>query len=205
LLGWCYCTRQFLVKETNQLDTELIHLLEDVKNGDGEAFEILRNRYLPLTRSVLRHFRSFEGFSDIDPDDLTQEAEIALYVAARSYDPTNGDVSFGSYAKVCVRNRIISVLRRAKTAAEDVTARSEGQCRYDDADVCDPIEIVISSESCRMLMAYAKRVFTEYEMTVFSHYLEGDGPSEIARILGRDKKSVENALFRIRVKLGRAL
>ena len=205
MLGWHCCVRQFLVKETDQLDTELMHLLEDICNEDGEAFEALRKRYLPLIRSVLRRFRALGDLSDVDSDDLTQEAEIALYVAARTYNPDNGGVSFGSYAKVCVRNRLISALRRTHMISADIAAQSEERCCCGKEDICDPVEIVISSESCRMLMAYAKETFSEYEMTVFLQYLEGSKPSEIARALDRDRKSVANALFRIRFKLGRAL
>lgn len=200
----CRRTQFFLVKETKQLEKELIYLLEAVKNGDDAAFEDLKRRYLPLMCSVVGNFRFSAERYGVDFDDLKQEADIALCIAARTYDASNSGVTFGGYAKTCVRNRLISALRRAKARCEDVVLSGD-LCVRDGDSESDPVEAVISADNCRRLMGLSAKLFSDYETDVFFLYLEGNKTSEIAALLGRGVRSVENALFRIRTKLGRML
>ena len=65
-----------------------------------EAWE-LAMRYRPIAVRAARRQRR----SRIDYEDLVQEGLLALYVAALAYEPSKG--SFGAYARVVVRRRVV--------------------------------------------------------------------------------------------------
>ena len=92
------------------MDYNVSDLIKKVKNGDDVAFEMLAEVYAPVVEkiagSVLRTVerQSLSAGGEIG-EDLRQEARLALYRAAMSYDP-EGDgqsVTFGLYAKICVK------------------------------------------------------------------------------------------------------
>ncbi|MBQ1976348.1 MAG: hypothetical protein II227_02800, partial [Clostridia bacterium] len=99
---------------------QLSNLLDAVVQGDQNAFGRLSELYTPLIRSMSARFiESLSAQNDaglIDVQDLEQEARLALFRAVNSYNRKQQDVSFGLYAKICIRNAFISQLRKAKTS-----------------------------------------------------------------------------------------
>ena len=99
---------------------ETLELLRLVREGREDAFDTLAREYRKLIESTARRaVRSVaeSGFpeGELTLDDLRQEARLAFYRAAMSYDAdgVGKEVTFGLYAKVCMRNAMISELRRA--------------------------------------------------------------------------------------------
>ena len=85
------------------------------QRGDETAFAALCRIYAPLILSMADRFGSADGMETVDREDLRQEATVAFYRALRSYDADQSSVSFGLYAKICIRNRMISLLRRQRS------------------------------------------------------------------------------------------
>jgi len=92
---------------------------------DPDAFDVLSRRYSNLLDSMVRQFAPALGIDEqskvsevlgIGYEELRQDAAMVLYRAACTYIPDEGgkggDVSFGLYAKICIRNAMISLLRR---------------------------------------------------------------------------------------------
>lgn len=180
---------------------EILRLISEARAGDEDAFSEISCRYEPLIESLLYRYLEGGGYSI---EDFRQEAEIALYQAVLSYDMTQSGVTFGLYAGVCLKNRIISLLREESRAGrEKRVSLSElrGENCIDTAAERDPAENVISAESCRLLLSRIRRELTPYESLVLSLYLGGCNASEIAERTGRNKKSAENAICRIRGKI----
>ncbi|MBQ9716435.1 MAG: hypothetical protein IJV76_00420, partial [Clostridia bacterium] len=104
------------------MENELRELLAGVQREDESAFERLAELYNSLTESAVHRFAPSFGISGdsgrgdnvYDMDDLRQYAAMALYRAAAAYRPDDEGqkVSFGLYAKVCIRNAMISELRK---------------------------------------------------------------------------------------------
>lgn len=191
----------------------------------GDDYAAVRSKYVPLLRSMVNRYVLLASSIGLDPDseDLMQEAEVALINAMRSYK--EGSVTFGLYAKVCIRNRLVSCLRklRRETARSAATARDEtlSQCIHmqDNGDgsgwnewsetICDlgipedewPVSRVIEHENCRELLELIRTRLSPYEKLILICYANGKTYRETAEIVGRDEKSVDNALARIRRKL----
>ena len=77
-------------------------------SGNREAEEILVTRYNRLVRTCARPFFLIGG----DSEDLTQEGMVGLIKAVREYDASK-EASFRTFAEICIRNRLYSVLRAA--------------------------------------------------------------------------------------------
>ena len=173
---------------------ELNRLIKDAASGCDASFARLLSHYAPLITAEVSKFRDC-GFDD---DDVRQEAYIAFFNAIKSYDDSDRSVSFGLYAKICIKNRLISAVRRfsrqTPIADGDDSDQINGTCP-------DPYELISGRESARYIKDSLNRLLSVYEKTVLFNYIAGFSPSEIAKRLGKDERSVSNALFRIRGKL----
>ena len=107
---------------------DLLRLVKLASSGDNEALSLLVSKMIP---DVRREASKFSGAVGVDSDDLFQEGMIGLLSAARSYK-TDCGASFRTYASVCIRNRIISAVKKAsggKSVRRDLLKQSFYLCR----------------------------------------------------------------------------
>ena len=183
------------------LREQLSALLEAIVQGDQNAFNRLSEMYAPLIRSMSARFvESLSAQNDaglIDVQDLEQEARLALFRAVQSYDRKQRNVSFGLYAKICIRNALISQWRKAKTAHARKTKAERREIRESD----DSVRSFFSEEDDGQLRSKIREVLSPYENTIFEQYISGRSVGSIAVSVGRSEKSVSNAVYRVRVKI----
>jgi len=173
-------------------------LIVKVRSGDQSAFDTLARHYAPLIISMTQLYGSLCQADGAEREDIWQEATVAFYRAILRYDLTVTGVSFGLYAKICIRNRLISYLRRLPgqrhlTGYEGLEART--------AEGADPLEEVLRKEDVSRVMTIIEYELSPYEKKIFSLYMLGKSSDEIALSVGKTKKSVSNAIYRIRVKI----
>ena len=183
--------------------TKEIHdLLTAVACGDENAFSSLTEQYAPLIRSMSERFiDSFKDTADISAisvQDLEQEARLALYRAAASYDTRQSGVTFGLYAKICIRNSLISLLRKSASAAR---SKSKSESNAARGGVGDPLSELVSQTEAAALTARIRSALSPYENSIFEQYISGRSVKCISGNVGKTEKSVSNALYRIRVKI----
>jgi len=171
-----------------------------VKNGDKAAFEELLTDFEPLIRSETA--RLLAGAPDFlsETEELRQEGRLALYDAAMSYKDNDG-VTFGLYAKICVKNRLISYLRKlsSKKRRADRAARRAQLDGARSADSAD--ELFLAYERSGEVKRIVEAEATELEKTVFSLYMQRKSYADIAREIGKSAKSVDNAICRVKAKI----
>ena len=137
-----------------------------------------------------------------DYDDLYQEGMLGLLSAIRSYDPVRND-NFQAYAALCIKRRVIDAVRRDGAQNRQQT-RSESTLEYRPAgpiEEYDPAACVLANESAKEIKETLSGMLSPFEASVLDCYLEGYTSSEITERLGRSRKSVDNAIGRIRRKL----
>ncbi len=173
-------------------ECKLNTLLLSAKNGDGQAFEALLETYSPLIESQAAKFAgSFPAYRE----DLYQEACIAFYRAVENFDTDQDKVHFGLYAKTCIHNRLITYTR-------PLYRRDGEESFLDEPDAdADPGQTLMEEESYQALLAHIRTVLSPYENRVWRMYLSGRTAKEIASLTGKDERSVQNAVYRIRKKL----
>lgn len=165
------------------------NLIEGTRKGTQGKFEELLETYRPLVVSTVS---SFAHSSELEREDLMQEATIAFFRAAQTYDLDSESVTFGLYAKICIRNRLISLARKAKASARQKKSDSADESAARSSDAHSFIEADKLSELISSL--------TVLEREVLSGRLSGLSYEEIAKKIGKDAKCVDNALVRIRRK-----
>lgn len=198
------------------MENELRELLIGVQHEEEGAFERLAEKYSSLTESAVHRFASSFGISGdsgmgdnvYDMDDLRQYAAMALYRAAAAYRPDEEgrEVSFGLYAKVCIRNAMISELRkyRREMKKRAVSEKPEdGRKRRSKGCIAaeDPLYRIVSEEGMHETLQMFRSALSGYEREVFEYYIVGKSVTEIAERLGKDAKSVSNAIYRMKVKI----
>ncbi len=186
----------------DSLDKDIEVLLNDVKSGKPLSFDAVYFLYLPLLGSATQKLMKAYGISESEYDDLFQEASLALYKAVFAFDNAKG-VSFGHFAKICIQNRIISYIRSNKSEAETEDVPYDFYC--DTPGGSTPEQLIISEESVAGLNEKIASVLTEFEYSVFRLYLEDLSYEDISRALSKSKKSVDNAIVRIKAKLRKLL
>lgn len=184
-------------------------LLSCVISGDRVAEEILAERYMRLVRSCARPLFLAGG----DSEDLIQEGMCGLLSAMRQYDPDSGN-SFRTFAEHCIRMRLYSAIKSASrlkhlplndgVSLEQLSEDSSLQVSaIPDAIRRNPEDLVLARERTEELYSELLQCLSGMEKKVLSLYLEGLSYREIALRLGKEEKSIDNAVQRIRRKLAR--
>ena len=179
--------------------------------GDRGAEEALSERYMRLVRICARPLFLAGGSSE----DLIQEGMIGLLSAIRSFDPESGS-SFHTFAEICIRTRLLSAVKSASRKKHlplndglslEQLSEDPGSQLSATPEVFrhDPENLVLARESKEELYAVFSRCLSKMENRVLTCYLDGLSYREIAGILNKDEKAVDNAVQRIRRKLARNL
>jgi RNA polymerase sporulation-specific sigma factor len=171
-----------------------LDLINAVRAGNENAFEALLEAYEPLIDTMSRSFANTAEDSE-SHEDLRQEACIALYKAVQTYDVTQNEISFGLYAKLCVRNRLVSYTRKLRRREPILPLEERIKAQE------DVTQGVVAEEAYMELYRRIEAVLSPYENHVWWLYLSGQTAKNIALVLDTDEKSVQNAIYRIRRKL----
>jgi RNA polymerase sporulation-specific sigma factor len=189
------------------------YLIALAKQGSEDAHERLVRRYYGFVRLKASSYFIAGG----DADDLIQEGLVGLYKAVRDYR-SDRESSFRSFAELCITRQIITAVKTATRnkhvplnqyvsfSATPAGAAAEGEATLDEViagpAVHDPVNQVISSEELRALVACLSTVLSDLESRVLSLYLDGHSYEEVGRRIGCDTKTVDNALQRVKRKVG---
>ena len=196
---FAYLNSVNIFESCDSVHSELDILLTNVKNGETLSFEAIYRLYLPLidsmTCSYCRHYKVLES----EMEDVRQEALIALYNAALTYK-SGSAVTFGAYAKSCIRNKILSYIRCFLENDIPVTPDAR-ESDWEEPDFDTPEQIVISKESLCHLNRRIEETLTDFEKSVFALYIGDMSYEDMAGSLGKPKKSIDNAIHRIKAKL----
>ncbi len=181
-------------------DAETLALIDRVKQSDSVAFTLLSEKYSTVvasTAAVTSAKLSAMGKTSFAVEDLRQEATLALFKAAQRYDTAMADrVTFGLYAKICIRNAMVSLLRR-----EAALMRRQKNAEEKNTHVPDIGSGIADRLALDGLLKRGRASLSEYEAKVLDEYISGKTAREIAKEVGQSPKSVSNAIYRIKVKL----
>lgn len=178
------------LKESSLSEEELV---ASAKRGDNQAFEALAADYKRILEFHIKHL-------DQNPsnyDDLFQEGLIGLLKAVRSYDGRSS--SFATFASLCIRNSIISGVR--KNAAQTSKTVAVPKTVTEEETTPSAEDILLDDVSAGMIYEKVCTSLSPYERTVFEMYLSDVSYETIAFVTGKSVKSATNAVFRIRTKL----
>jgi RNA polymerase sporulation-specific sigma factor len=195
-----------------QVQVEDGYLIALAKQGDATAYDRIVRRYYGFVRLKASSYFLAGG----DSDDLIQEGLVGLYKAVRDYR-TDRESSFRNFAELCITRQIITAVKTATrnkhtplnqyiSFSASPSSASEGEPTLDEVipgpSVDDPVSQVISSEELHALVGCLSTALSDLESRVLSLYLDGRSYEEIAGRLDCDAKTVDNALQRVKRKVG---
>ena len=189
------------------------YLLALAKQGSTDAYDRLVRRYHSFVRLKASSYFLVGG----DSEDLIQEGLVGLYKAIRDFR-SDRESSFRNFAELCITRQIITAVKTAtrnkhtplngyvsfSSSPAGIAARASRRSTrcMPGSTVWDPVNQVISSEELRSLVACLSTVLSELESRVLSLYLDGHSYVDIGEQLGCDCKTVDNALQRVKRKVG---
>ncbi len=196
-----------------QAEPEDNYLIALAKQGRPDAYDRIVKRYHGFVRLKASSYFLIGG----DADDLVQEGLVGLYKAVRDFR-TDRESSFRNFAELCITRQIITAVktstRNKHTPLNEYVSFSQtpaasggdGDPTLDELlpgpTVHDPVNQVISTEELHSLVGCLSSVLSELESSVLSLYLDGRSYEEVAERLACDTKTVDNALQRVKRKVG---
>jgi RNA polymerase sporulation-specific sigma factor len=147
---------------------------------------------------------------------------IGLYKAIRDYQ-SDRDSSFFNFADLCVSRQIYSAIKasnRKKNIPLNTYISLYTPAYGDNSDaeekeelvdiihgkyVSSPEELVIDKENTSMIEYELVRRLSDLEKQVLSLYMQDLKYVQIAEVLGKEPKTIDNALTRIKTKLNQIL
>ena len=178
---------------------EVSDLIVRVRDADQTAFKILVEKYEPLIDSLVFKFYDAD-LKILTLDDLRQEAHFRFYNSILSYDLAQHEVEFGLYAKICISNALISLIRLQKKRTAEQLSENQNNLFFEH-DSEDPSDRILEEERVRALYSLICKNLSSYEYRIWQLYVSGRTAKEISAVIGTDEKSVTNAIYRIRKKL----
>lgn len=174
------------------------------QKGDNEAELELFNKYRSMINKCSRGYFLIGG----DMEDLVQEGMIGLYRAIKNYSPDKA-ASFETFASLCIRRQIQSAVRNASAKKNKALAsalpimdeESDESGVYLISDGESPDSILIHKQTSQAIFQQLKKLLSPLEYVVLKFYLAGLSYEQIANKTNQTKKSIDNALSRIKKKL----
>lgn len=164
------------------------------KNGDEAAFEEIVERYTPMLSAVSTSL-------SLDLSEVFSECCMALLRAVNSFDLSQDEVTFGLYARICVKRRLLDYIEKMHRLAPSPEVDLDSIV----GENVDVGEVLVKKEESEQLISLCRGLLSDFEYEIFTLILAEYKTADIARELGVDAKSVDNAKHRMFKKLRRAL
>lgn len=195
-------------------DEELILMQRE---GEEQITDYIMDKYKNLVRSKAKSMYILGA----DREDLIQEGMIGLFKAVRDYD-SGRDASFFTFADLCVSRQMYTAVQAAgrqkhaplntyislyANSPDHIEKGEERELIHSLISQSErsPEEVIIDKENVELLEKTIDKELSDFEKQVLDLYLTGMKYGQIAKVLGKDEKSTDNALQRIKSKLKKAI
>ena len=225
----------------NYKDFNDFELLDNIYSLNEDANEILLYKYRPLIVNVAKKMIKYCS-GGVDLNDLIQEGMLGLNEAINAFREDK-DTNFGTYAKLCIERKMISIVKSTRTYKnkilnESVSLEDElelnhekfladntsdpfsmiSENEYEEKVLNDftlkkilgdnsqnPENLIVDVESMKELLNVLDDELSDFEKQVFELKKNDFNYKEIADILDKDPKAIDNAIQRIKTKLKKVM
>lgn len=190
-------------------------IIDGIRGGDTSGVDFLLEKYKNLVRKKARALYLIGG----ENDDLIQEGMIGLYKAIRDFQGEREN-SFVRFASLCIERQLYNAVKganRLKNSPLNCYISLDGPVGGDEAagemgqtlgetiersGISNPEDILIDRERVGKIEEYIRDCLSSFEQKVVNLYIDGLNYQQIALRLDRTPKAIDNALQRIKKKLG---
>lgn len=190
-------------------DGELFML---VCEDDENAKEILFNKYKPLIDVIVKKYIYSAKMLNIELKDLYGEAMLGFTDALNNYDATR-ETSLATFMNKCIHSRLTKAIVHAKTKRNMFNNETYSlDHTYGDLGISlseiisdeqknDPLINMVDEEKTNELVSKIKKELSSFENQVFDLLINSFNYMEIASILDKTPKQIDNSIQRIKNKV----
>lgn len=194
-------------------DGELFML---VCEEDETAKEILYNKYKHVIDIIIKKYIYSARMSGIEYKDLYGEALIGFTDALMTYD-ANKDSSLKTFISMCVNSRLQKAIIRAKAQKNKINNETYSlehvyselgvplEDVISDNNQNDPLTTMMDEEEYQELIETIKSTLSDFEVQVFELMISNFNYVEIANLLDKTPKQIDNTIQRLKAKIKKVL
>ena len=192
-----------MIEEYN--DYELVSLAQE-HNDDANA--ILRKKYTRIINHLSqKYYHMIKNGAELI--DIIQECNIAFEEAIITFNDKKNN-TFYSYVTNCMEKHLISIIRQYKRekhialnnaiSFEEIEEDNKTIDKYIKDETTNPERILNERDTYNRIYQQLIKELTSFEECVISLKIQNFNYDEIAKILDKDRKSIDNAIQRIKRK-----
>jgi len=183
-------------------------LIRQLRKGDTEITDYIMDKYKYLVRKRANAMFLIGG----ENEDLIQEGMIGLFKAIRDFKEER-ESSFYHFADLCISRQIYNAVEASgrkkhqplnsyiSLSEQDAENSSVFPDMFLNMDSGNPEQLLIDRENMAIMEAELNRRLSKMEKEVMYYYLKGLNYRQIAEIMKKQPKAIDNALQRIKGKL----
>lgn len=187
-------------------DNELTYYLHDNETHD-DAIDLLYDKYKYIIDVLLSKYKRVFYALNIEIEEVRQEANLAFSYAIYNYDE-HKDTSLSTFITLVVERKIRSVIKSHETVKNKVHSETLSLNNSNIAlenfigdDTYEPLKKIESIDTIMYINSEVKNLLSIFELEVYNLMIKGLNYQEIALILKKTPKQIDNTIQRIRIKL----
>lgn len=200
------------MKYDDYSDSQLVSLINE---SSEEAKDILYDKYKYIIDIMMKKYSKTARKLGVNYYDLHQEALVGFADALRCYNDHSS--SLPTFITLCVERKIKVCLMKANTHKSKLNEYALSlEYVYDayniplmdtikDRDDKNPLVNITNEENFLELLNTIKENLSDFESEVFSLLVNGVNYKEIALLLDKEPKQIDNTLQRIKAKVRKIL
>ncbi len=196
------------MKYNEEDDTLLVDMICETNE---EVRDSLYKKYEPTIKGVVKRYKNKALKIGLDFNDLVQEANLGFTDAINKYDYNKGS-SLKTFITLCIDRRLIKVIEKQSAIKNKIIQESLSlDYEYDEGglplkeiigdDKLDPSKTYFEKETLDGIHKKIKKCLSSSEYEVYKYMLKGINYKEIAKILDKNLKQIDNTMQRVRLKL----
>ena len=193
-------------------DEQLIHM---IREESEEAKDILYEKYKYIIDIELNKYRRIAYALSYDVSELSQEALVGFADAINNYREDK-EASLSSFITLCVDRRLQVAIKKATrlknkmindalSLEEEYKASSQLKDLLSDNSLNDPLENILKEENYNELKKRIKEELSNSEYEVYTYMINGLKYDEIAALMNKNLKQVDNTIQRVKGKIRKIL
>lgn len=187
-------------------DNELTYYLSDSETVD-DANDILYDKYKYIIDVLFNKYKRVFYALGIDIEEVRQDANLAFSYAIHNYKEDK-DTSLSTFITLVVERKIRNVIKSYETTKSKIHSETVSLNGNDinleyfiGDETYEPLKKIENIDTIEYINNEVKSVLSSSELEVYKLMLEGLNYNEIASILNKTPKQIDNTIQRIRIKL----
>ncbi len=197
---------------TDVNDEQLIHL---IREESEDAKDVLYERYKYIIDIELKKYTRMAWALSYDIKDLQQDALVGFADGINNYREDKA-ASLSSFIALCVDRRLQVAIKKAGrlknkmvhealSLEEEYNSVSQLKELLSDNSENDPLESILKKENYNELVKDIKNSLSKSEYEVYTYMINDLKYDEIATLLNKNLKQVDNTIQRVRNKIKKIL